>query len=442
MTPYSWQIPIVKKVTEALSTNRYAINASGTGSGKTVMALQSAKDLHTAGLCSHVLVIAPKVSLSQWKITARATGTDDIILACINPEKISKPTGCEYYHRESGWSLPINTLVIWDEPHKSASGVNSIATKAMAQLRTYPTVRLLAMSATLADSPLKLRAIGYWAKFHTFDKSGFYRWCRANGCRDEIVGNRSIFRFTRVKSEAINIMKRIRKAFGQSFVCLDLSEIPNFPDQTLEVLRVDLDSSDRNELKKAYSEMSDRMKSPAKSDLAEIGRCRERIEFAKAGAMADLAISHLGENRSVVIFCNYTSARERIFEKLVSLHIPAELIGQVYGGQKEDERQRDITEFQENRKHVMIVMTAAGGAALSLHDDRHERPRVSLITPSFNAAEVKQALGRIRRCNGTNVEQYFVLAANTVEDRVAIKMESKIENIDTLNDNDLIESLA
>jgi SNF2 family DNA or RNA helicase len=168
--------------------------------------------------------------------------------------------------------------------------------------------------------------------------------------------------------------------------------------------------------------------------MAEVGRCRERIEFSKAEAMAELALGHLSENKSVVIFCNFTSARERIGKFLADNQVP---YGEIYGGQKDEDRQACIDKFQENTLPVMIVMTAAGGAALSLHDTRHERPRVSLITPSFNAAEVRQALGRIRRCNGTNVEQYFVLAAKTIEDRVSVKLEAKLNNIDTLNDNDL-----
>jgi SNF2 family DNA or RNA helicase len=220
-----------------------------------------------------------------------------------------------------------------------------------------------------------------------------------------------------------------------AYVAIPLNEIPNFPEQTLDVVHVDLEKRDRAEINNCYKEMSERMKARGKSVLAEMGKCRERVEFAKTDAIAELTLSHLSENKSVVIFCNFTSARERIGRFLASNGIE---YGEVYGGQKEEERQLAIDRFQANELHVMIVMTAAGGAALSLHDTKHERPRVSLITPSFNAAEVRQALGRIRRCNGTNVEQYFVLAAKTIEDQVSRKLEAKLNNIDTLNDNDLI----
>ena len=42
-------------------------------------------------------------------------------------------------------------------------------------------------------------------------------------------------------------------------------------------------------------------------------------------------------------------------------------------------------------------MTQAGGTGLSLHDVNGEHPRVSLISPSFSAIDLKQALGRIHR---------------------------------------------
>lgn len=434
ITPYSWQTPIIDKVTESLRVNRYAINASGTGAGKTVMALASLKALYESGDVEHCLVIAPKVSLSQWWATAESMGIKDALLDCINPEKISKPSGCAFYTVDTTWQIPAKTLVIWDEPHRNASGVKSRATLAMAQLKAFPSSKLLAMSATLADSPMKLRALGFWGGMHNFNLSSFHQWCRLNGCQFESLNNHYVLRFTRIKEKAKQYMANIRRAFGSAYVAIPLADIPNFPEQTLDVLRVDLNKRDRAEIERNYKEMSERLKTRAKNDMAEIGRCRERIEFSKAEAMAELALGHLSENKSVVIFCNFTSARERIGKFLADNQIP---YGEIYGGQKDEDRQACIDQFQANTLPVMIVMTAAGGAALSLHDTRHERPRVSLITPSFNAAEVRQALGRIRRCNGTNVEQYFVLAAKTIEDRVSVKLEAKLNNIDTLNDNDL-----
>ena len=442
ITPYDWQQATVDKITESLAASRYAINASRTGAGKTVMALASAKTLALRGLVTCVFVICPKVAKSQWLWTAEQMGINGLLVT--NPERISRGLligGYGFSKETDRWILPNGTLVIWDEPHRSASGIMSKATEAMAKIKLVPNSRLLAMSATLADSPLKMRGIGYWAGFHNFAKSSFYRWCGQHGCFLATMNGRSMWAFTKNKKSATYHMEKIREAFGKAYQALDTKDIPNFPEETLEVVRMDMQESDKKELEETYAAMSERMKQKGKSELAETLRMRERIEFCKSPAISDLVVSHISDGKSVVVFCNFTSARERLAE-MIHEKLPKEAIGMIYGAQSEEERQKDVDAFQANETHIMLVMTAAGGAALSLHDTKHERQRVSLITPSFNAAEVRQALGRIRRCNGTSVEQYFVLAAGTVEDRVADRLAGKLACIDSLNDNDLMESVT
>ena len=109
----------------------------------------------------------------------------------------------------------------------------------------------------------------------------------------------------------------------------------------------------------------------------------------------------------------------------------------IYGGQKEAERQAGIDAFQDNRVHVMVGMLAACSVAVSLHDVKHERRRVSLISPGYSAPEFVQALGRIRRVGGTVATQYIVLAADTVEEKVGKTIERKLGNLSALSDKDL-----
>jgi hypothetical protein len=92
-------------------------------------------------------------------------------------------------------------------------------------------------------------------------------------------------------------------------------------------------------------------------------------------------------------------------------------------------------------------MTAAGGTGLSLHDDKKERPRASLITPGVSASEFRQALGRIHRVGGTPVVQTIVLASGTIEERVYEAIQRKTTGIDSVNgvnlltDSDLIGAM-
>ena len=149
--PYPWQLPLKDAVVHGLRSKRFFISGFPTGSGKTVIALAAAKELG-----SPHLVVAPKVALTQWRRTAEAMGCGDLLVDVINPEKVSKPSGCEYYTRAGKWKVPPGTVVVWDEPHRSASGIDAVTTQALAELKGYKGLSLHAMSATLADSPYRM----------------------------------------------------------------------------------------------------------------------------------------------------------------------------------------------------------------------------------------------------------------------------------------------
>lgn len=428
--PYEWQLPLIRYAVDSMVDDRVFISGYPTGSGKTVIALAAALEMEIS-----FLVVCPKAARTQWRRTAEAMDASHLMLDVINPEKISKKTGCDWYKRGKGWSLPPNTMVIWDEPHRSASGVEGLTTRALAELKAYPRVLLHAMTATLADSPLKLRALGWWTGLHNFNRGSFYNWCRENGCLTVMFGDRSVFQFTKSPKEAAHHMANIRRAMGTKFMAFRADDIPGFPTQTVDTLMIDLSTRDTKEIESAYQDMSERMKTMAKNDMAEIGKQRERVEFILAEALADITCNFVEDGNSVVIFFNYTEPRRR-FETM--MHNRSIRVSSIHGMQKDDHRQADIDAFQKNEVPVISVMVEAGGAAISLHDELKQRPRVSLLLPPYNAASAKQCLGRIRRCEGTHATQYFVLAAGTIQEKVAKTLQAKLNNIDTLNDTDLL----
>ena len=431
ITPYDWQVPICQKAADSLEKNRVFISGLPTGAGKTIIALDAA---HRTG--GPHLVVAPKVALTQWRRTAEAMGVSDLIYGIINPERISKPGGCEFYDRERLWRLRPGTTVVWDEPHRSASGIKSLTTRAVAELRAFG-ARLHLMSATLADSPLKLRAAGYWCGLHKFVEDDFYHWCRKHGCTNVEIGygrdtaGRVTFQFTKNQAEAAAIMAGIRADMGDRFMSLKADDIPGFPTETVAVKLVDLAKRSREEIDAAYAEMSERMRSKAAAAVAENGRERERIEWVMAETVAEIAADYAAAGNSVVVFFNFTEPRLRFEAKVREFGVA---LASVHGDQNDTLRQAGIDAFQRNEIPVMSVMAEAGGASLSLHDELHARPRVSLIMPSWNSATVKQCLGRIRRCNGTHATQFFVLAAGTVQERVAATLRRKLNNLTAFND--------
>lgn len=431
-----WQVPLAEHQTRVLKKERCMVSACTTGVGKTYLATQTIKDLGMK-----TLVVCPKIAVSQWKSVIEGMGAGDLVVGVTNPENLIASKKNPYYSPSDGWRLPDGMLLVFDEVHRGASGVDSKTTYALARWcnKARPQSKVLAMSATPFETPLKLRAIGYLMGFHRFVTPSFYGWCREHGCSYVDIGGgvrkRRIFRFTTNKKRAEDVMRVIRKAMGERFLSVGPGEVPGFPDEVREVVLVDLARKDHDALVKAYEDMPERIKAMSEDDMVKTLRLRQQAEFCKAQVLAELAGNYVADGFSCFVAVNFTDARLRIEDELRKSGIE---FASIYGGQNETERQAGIDAFQANRIHVMIGMMQACSVALSLHDVRHERPRVSLISPSYAASDLIQALGRIRRVGGTTATQKIVLAAGSVEERVAKAVQRKIDCIETLNDRDLV----
>ena len=81
---------------------------------------------------------------------------------------------------------------------------------------------------------------------------------------------------------------------------------------------------------------------------------------------------------------------------------------------------------------------ATGGTGISLHDIKGDRPRLSLISPSFNAKEFAQVLGRIHR-NGAKSDalQKVLLSHNSIEEYVMKAIAKKLEAMDTIHHSNI-----
>lgn len=425
------------------------LSACSTGSGKTYLACQTIKDLGIP-----TLVICPKIAISQWRSVIKGMGIDDLVIGVINPENLIASKRNPFYSHEDGWkNIPEGpALLVFDEMHRGAGGIYKLPRpggkgsgnkQALMSVRwvnkSAPGRKFLALTATPADSPMKMQALGYLMGFHSFVASSFYDWCRRHGCSMQMRGRQSVFAFSRDRAKAKAIMANIREAMGDRFMSITPDEIPGFPEETREVVLVDLAKEDHEGLVQAYAEMPELMKKPSKDAMVKLLRLRQQAEFCKASVLAGMAGNEVSDGNSVFLCLNFTSARLRVQSELERAGVP---FASIYGGQPEKERQAGIDAFQRNEIHVMVGMSSACGVALSLHDERHERPRVSLINPSYSAPELLQALGRIRRVGGTHAVQKIVLAAGSVEERVAHAVGGKIDNIGALTNADLSRGIG
>lgn len=347
----------------------------------------------------------------------------------LNWEKI-KTGNTQWWKKDKGWLLPSDAFMTLDEAHKQCSGADSQAGKLMAALKGRD---ILLSSATMAASPLQMRHSGYILGLHQWDRTSWVNWLVANGCSFD-KENRYWRAPTHRKGR--EVMAAINRRIADMMVYRRHSDVPGFPECDLQVKVYNLNDRDTKEIKAAYAEMSERMRKPGASELAETGKCRERTEMLKTGLFLELAEEALEQDMSPVFFLNYREPMSRLREMLVDKGITN--VSVIVGGQSETERNIQRDRFQDNTNHVALVMTQAGGIAISLHDVLQVRPRIAYINPSYHASEVRQCLGRIWRTGGTKALQRFVLAAGTIEEfKVYPSIKAKLKNIDQLNDSDL-----
>lgn len=437
MVLYDWQAPIADAAVASLKAHRVFVCAACTGAGKTPIACEV-----IARMGRPAMVVCPKVSITQWnRWIDRVPGCRGRVIMVTNPEQLNRRSGFPLYDRVRRWhDVPKGLLVVWDECHKGCSGVESRLTEACAYLKRVEGSSLLALSATVADTPLKLRALGFWMGFwpHFTVLDEFYGWCRRHGCSRRPVAVRGrvrwVFDFTKSRTEGRRFMSAIRGEMGERFLSICPEDIPGFPDEVLDVVRIDLGREDKAEIDKVYAGMPERLKDLSDDALVAMGQLQQRAELLKAGAVASLVKGYEEDGLSVVVLVNYRETVARLASILEEAGVG---FVTVLGQMDPVERQANVDRFQANEAHVCLATLKAAGVSLSLHDERRERRRVSLISPGYDASDVVQALGRIRRCGGTKAVQRFVFAAGTVEERVADAVERKIGNIGALNRDDL-----
>lgn len=419
MNPHDWQVPNVRAIVESVREFGVAADSSGTGAGKTVMSLAAAKDL---GLRPYVA--APKSVLPSWAETMRRMGVDG---SAINYERLVRSSSDAgrwvIRKRRWEWNLPEGSILIFDEAHRLGSPTSQTSKLLVAAVRQGIPVILL--SATLADSPLKMRAIGYALGLCAWEWNAWQAWLLIEGgC---YRGDFNRIEFTGSETFKAGVMRRIREKAGRRMTGIDTSQVPGFPESLVVPLELPVSVS-ASKIDRAYEEDLERLREEAELLIVQDLRGRQLAEWGKKEAILELAKDKIEEGLSVVIFVNFLETLEWLREKLGCEAI--------HGG--DEDRQGAIDRFQSNVNHALVVQIASGGVGISLHDHLKERQRISIISPGFSAVDLIQALGRICRSGGSNVTQYIVTAeGSAIEKRVYRAIRAKAGSIRSLTNSDL-----
>ena len=412
---------------KVLEEGRNTFDASSVGTGKTVVACHIAKQLGVP-----VAVVCPKAVIPSWEREMEETGITPLLV--LNYEKLR--TGKTPYMSKSGkkiikWKLPENTIVLMDEIQK-AKGPYTINAQMLISL-IQQGYRVHGMSATAAEDPTEMRPLGYMLDLHSLNKTedgklNWYSWMKRNGCNKDHWGQWRVVSRER--------MSRIRDfIFGVSGHKLTVEDFPDsFRNNRVFQQPVQFSSGDK--IAKAYEELGitptiikefveEGTVTESEHTFVNILRSRQLAESFKVPDLAEMAQDLINEGNSVVLFVNFRETVDALTKKLNC--------GRIDGGQSAKDRQKVIDDFQSDKTNVVVANIAAGGTGLSLHDINGNRPRVSLICPTFNAKEYVQTLGRIFR-NGAKSDslQKVLVAADSVEETVMTSINSKLKNLEAL----------
>jgi hypothetical protein len=431
LLPY--QIEHAARIEEAIRRSGVASDQSDPGMGKTAVACAVASRL---GL--PVVVVAPKPTLPAWRKFLAGFGVS--ALAVINYEalKTGKTGLGEFRGGRFNWTVPTNSLVVFDEVGRCKGRKTQNAEVLIAAKRQG--LRILMLSATAASNPLEMRAFGFALGLHGLHD--FWPWAIANGCRKG--------RFGFVYSGGVKGLERLHRTIFEVRRVgsrMRVADVPDFPQTQIEAQAID--TGHAAQIQAIYDQLAfDLARAEAIADAEEMARiavdlkasrachltihlrARQDIELLKVEAMASLARDGMEEGLSVALFVNFEETLRALSRKLETDSI-------ISGGQDERTRQRVIEDFQANRSRVVICNIRAGGIGISLHDPQGVVPRLALISPTFSAADLRQALGRVHRLGGARSIQKILFAANTVEERACEAVAAKLARIDALNDGDL-----
>lgn len=424
------QTSVQMGVSSMAKYNRVLLGHS-TGVGKTFCALGIARELG-----KRVAVICPLAVVTSWHRAAKMMNVE--VYEAVGWEfcktgksKIGKWT-CESKKRFE-YQLPDDVILIFDEAHRGKAPGTS-QNSFLIRDSVMQNIQAMALSATIADSPEKLWALGQFLGLHQGGKD-YFRFLSANGCRKTRFG----FQFQGGSAILKRLHHKIYPERGNRLRHSDLGDA--FPETLIHARAFDMENA--RAIASEYDELCNRVEELRMAEnfsanvLAEQTRARQKIELLKAPVIASLAKDYIEEGNSIFIAVSFRETMQFLMKELNTDAV-------ICGGQSKMERQGAIDSFQRDATRVIIGISAACREGISLHDLNGKHPRVALIFPQPSAYDLKQVLGRVHRAGGTTKSlQYIIYAAGVaIEENTCNSLDRKLKNMDLIADGEIDPSIS
>lgn len=438
LDPFPHQVRAIQHLVGVLQKHGVAIDGSDTGTGKTLTALWVAWVLKR-----RPLVVCPLAVRHDWEEAAAMLGVE--CLQVLNYEAL-RGEKSPYFRwarkkQKGAFEVPSDAIIIWDEGQK-CKGYQTQASLMMkaaqrdAVLEWSPSaVPSLILSATLALSPMEMDAIGCLLGFHTGKSLSFLGWASSYGVGTGEYGPE----FQGELADLIRLHKQVYPEFG---IRVRVEEIPEFPRSDLRFERVvvdDLFAMRHPRIAQIMDEIAQKELEDYPSAVVQLVRERQKAEASKLTWLREEMLAAMNQGKSPVVMMNFRASLAALKELLAE---SGHVVDVIQGGLSPKKVQASVQAFQANQRQAILLQIDSGGVGISLHDKLHQRPRESLISPGWSAVALRQALGRIRRLQGTDVVQRLIAVSETPESMVLSKVQAKLLDMDTLSDGDMAWSKA
>lgn len=428
------QIGAVTELVRLQNANRVSLDASDMGVGKTYVG---------AALIRHfdepTLVVCPPSVIPAWERAGEIMGVE---FDCIGYEMLrtgrtnfiskklvefTKLDGTRAKYNRFEWAPEVKS-VFFDEAHR-CNGQTSDQSKLLIRAKAQGK-RIHMMTATPAESPLKMKAMGYALGLFN-SPTAWWNWCQRNGCKKGYFGG---YKFGGTPDERVQVMHRLNSLlFPHRGIRLRISDLPEFPEVARTVELIGLPRKDAAKMTALYEEMAGELQAIDAKGLGEneairLMRQRQTVEMLKVPALVEMVEDGLSQNMSVALFVNF---KDTI--KALSARLKTDCI--IWGDNTAAQNEANRLRFQRNESRKILVITDAGGVGIDLHDITGWYPVLGLYNPGWNVTAFMQALGRIHRSGAKSKAIIKILFADkTPEMKVFKQLGGKVNNLEGLRD--------
>lgn len=442
---YDYQYLHIFDLITSIRINKVTLDGSDTGTGKTYT---------TIAICYQMnlrpFIICPKIMIKIWMDVCKYYNVKP--LAIVNYETIKngkfyddyERVECKYIIYNKGdnckkkqmyqWNLPKNVLIIFDEAHKcrNPKSLNGILLKSTLNTRDS---KILLLSATISDKIKNFALFGLMLGFYK-NMNQANNWLKGKIIEDQCnLDNRNGLSAI---NKAIYPQKGSRMSIselGEKFIKNEVDAncypIDNEKKKLIEEYYEKYRKASTQEYKEVdqnLPENSEKLSVKKKNNaeaLVKMLKYRQKIEELKIPLYVEIAKEYLEEEISVVIFMNFKKNIEIIAKILNTRNL-------IQGEVGIDNRNAIIDNFQSNKENLIICNSAAIDG-ISLHD-LHGKRRAAIISPMLSSSNLIQVLGRINRKGTKTVPiQKIIFAADTVEEKICIKLKEKLNFLSKLN---------